>query len=199
MTMKVQHRWMLIGSALLLTLGAMYMVQDPVDESTSEVMTSQQAMPASLVAHYKSEPKVNRSLPDLSHKAIYAVRGSEKSPDLFKTHAWYVPPPPKPVVVKLEKPIPTAPPVPFFYLGKLENTPQGTLIFLSLRNKVVTVIAGQEIDKVWRLDKENANALTLTYLPLGMTKVLSKMTRSAAPSQKNLTDNTDADNQNAPL
>lgn len=189
MAINAQQRWVLIGGALLLTLGAMYMLQEPVDESAVESTDNKRVRPTVTEVQNKPVIAVNESLPDLSHKAIFVADASEKSVDLFKKHAWYVPPPPKPIVVKIEKPIPTAPPVPFFYIGKLENTPQGTLIFLSLRNKLVTVIAGQEVDKVWRLDKEDANALTLTYLPLGMTKVLSKIARPAVLSNTGAANN----------
>jgi hypothetical protein len=120
-------------------------------------------------------------LPDLTQKHLFVEDKSKKMQDLFKGHAWYVPPPPKPVPVKVEPPPPpAAPPVPFFYMGKLEQAPQVTQVFLTANNKVMSVTIGKNVDTLWRLDKEEANTLTFTYLPLGLTKSLSKALRPAA-------------------
>lgn len=121
-------------------------------------------------------------LPDLTQKHLFVEDKSKKMQDLFKGHAWYVPPPPpKPVPVKVEPPPPpAAPPVPFFYMGKLEQAPQVTQVFLTVNNKVLSISVGKNVDTLWRLDKEEANTLTFTYLPLGLTKSLSKALRPAA-------------------
>lgn len=93
--------------------------------------------------------------------------------DVFKVHSW------APVVVlKKELPVPPpapeAPPVPFSYVGKLEDSPTGTQVFLMANSKLYTVQLGHSIDQEWRLDSEDANTLTLTYLPLNLTQSLSK-------------------------
>jgi hypothetical protein len=119
-------------------------------------------------------------LPDLTQKHLFVEDKSKTTQDLFKGHAWYVPPPPpKPVPVKVEPPPPpAAPPVPFFYMGKLEQAPQATQVFLTANNKVISVTVGKNVDTLWRLDKEEANTLTFNYLPLGLTNVLSKAVRA---------------------
>ena len=121
-------------------------------------------------------------LPDLTQKHLFVENKAKTTQDLFKGHAWYVPPPPpKPVPVKVEPPPPpAAPPVPFFYMGKLEQAPQATQVFLTVNNKVLSVTIGKNVDTLWRLDKEEANTLTFTYLPLGLTKSLSKALRAPA-------------------
>jgi hypothetical protein len=121
-------------------------------------------------------------LPDLTQKHLFVEDKGKTTQDLFKGHAWYVPPPPpKPVPVKVEPPPPpAAPPVPFFYMGKLEQAPQATQVFLTVNNKVLSVTIGKNVDTLWRLDKEEANTLTFTYLPLGLTKSLSKALRAPA-------------------
>ena len=206
MAMQSRQRWFLIGGALLLTLGAMYMLDESEDKSTTEVAVTRP--PKSRVAAIKGKDlaasdSLRESLPDLSHKTIFAddkAKGdvpknvskdaAKKDADLFQPHAWYIPPPPPKVVVQeIVKPVPQAPPVPFVYMGKLENTPQGTLVFLSARNKVLSVIAGKNVDTMWRLDKEDANALYFTYIPLSLPKVLSKMARSAAANNSAVADN----------
>jgi hypothetical protein len=65
-------------------------------------------------------------------------------------------------------------------MGKLEQAPQATQVFLTVNNKVLSVTIGKNVDTLWRLDKEEANTLTFTYLPLGLTKSLSKALRAPA-------------------
>jgi len=103
-------------------------------------------------------------------------RQSSKVYNLFKVHSWVVVPPTKKIKQAPPTP-PVAPPAPFTYLGKLENTPKGTLIFLMANNKLYSVIKGEKIDQQWRLDAEETNTLRLTYIPLNLTQTLSKLTR----------------------
>ena len=194
MTLLPQQRWAVIGGALILTLGAMYVLDNQSEQDDGS--------PAEVLADNLSDSPAKRHgkattvqipsginavsvLPDLSHKSS-ATEATGKGSDLFKSHAWYVPPPPpKPIAIALEKPLPVAPPVPFLYMGKLENTPQGTLIFLSARNKVLTAVAGQQVDAAWRLDKEDSNSLQFTYMPLGLVKVLSKSAKAIVAASTN--------------
>lgn len=108
------------------------------------------------------------------------VVGDAPAVDLFRAQSWYVPPPPKPAEPPPPPPRPVAPPAPFAYLGKMEDTPQGTLMILSGGNKVYTVAVGESIDKSWRVDGEDAGSVRLTYLPLGLPQTLSKSARPAA-------------------
>jgi len=178
-----QRRW-LIGGALALTLAAMYQLdkneRETSAQETAETTAVKQRMPNSFGASQRNQGRSKLELlPDLSQKSHAQVAQTDTSSDLFKAHAWYVPPPPRPVIVEAEKPVPTAPPVPYFYMGKLENGPKGTLIFLTAGNKVLSVTVGQKIDSFWRLDQEDANALTLTYLPLSISKTQPKSARAA--------------------
>ena len=173
-----------------LTLAAIYLVQTPEEEIIVESLPTQASeRDGNLQSTKSAKPaKVAEEdealLPDLSKKHLFVEDKSKKSQDLFKGHAWYIPPPPpKPVLVKVEPPAPITPPVPFVYLGKLENSPQGTQVFLSLNNKVLWVWVGKNVDPLWRLDKEDANNLTFTYLPLGSIKSLSKALRQPASNK----------------
>jgi hypothetical protein len=93
--------------------------------------------------------------------------------NLFKVHSWVVVPPVK-KVKPAPPPPPIAPPAPFTYMGKLEDTPKNTQIFLVANGKLYTPRTGEKIDQQWRLDAEEANAIRLTYLPLNLPQVLSK-------------------------
>ena len=179
-----QQRWWILGIAMALTLAGVYLVQVPEDESVVESIPSRasvqdnglQGKRTALPAPIRNED--DALLPDLAQKHLFIEDKTKKSQDLFKGHAWYIPPPPpKPMEVKVVAPPPAAPPLPFIYIGKLEQGPQDTQIFLSANNKVLSVLVGKNVDPVWRLDKEDANTLTFTYLPLSLVKVLSKAVR----------------------
>ena len=201
-----KQRWMILGALLALTLLAMYLVQESAEESVSQAGAQQEispkesalkeSLPTKTLQEQRSEPvafannqlsqsaiKVTEEaipvLPDLTQKHLFVEDKAKVTQDLFKGHAWYVPPtPPKPVPVKVEPPPPpAAPPVPFFYMGKLELAPQVTQVFLTANNKLLSVTVGKNVDTLWRLDKEDANTVTFTYLPLGLTNVLSKAVR----------------------
>lgn len=104
-----------------------------------------------------------------------------KTYDVFKVHSWLVIPP----VKKLKPqppPLPVAPPAPFTYVGKLENSPRGTLIFLMANNKLYSVAKGEKIDQQWKFEAEDANTLRLTFGPLNLVQILSKSAKPALSS-----------------
>ena len=97
--------------------------------------------------------------------------------NVFKVHSWLVIP--KPIKSKpMPPPPPVAPPVPFTYMGKLENSPKGTQVFLMRNGKLYTAIKGQKIDEEWRLEGEDVNSIRLTYLPFNLPQMLSKSAKS---------------------
>ncbi|MDX1915663.1 MAG: hypothetical protein SFU55_08770 [Methylophilus sp.] len=93
--------------------------------------------------------------------------------DLFQVHSWVVIPP-TPKLKPVPPPPPVAPPAPFTYVGKLENGPDGTRIFLSDNSKVYSIGKGENINSFWRLDSEDMNNINMTYIPLNLPQVLSK-------------------------
>ncbi|OYY49360.1 MAG: hypothetical protein B7X95_08500 [Methylophilaceae bacterium 17-44-8] len=112
---------------------------------------------------------------------------TDKPTNLFPVHSWAViaptqktkPAPPPP---------PVAPPAPFTYMGKLEDGPKGTLIFLMANNKVYSVAKGEQVDAFWRLEGEDANQLMFTFLPLNLPQTLSKTQPLISPDLPNAAD-----------
>ncbi|HEY0563310.1 MAG TPA: hypothetical protein VGD04_08280 [Methylophilus sp.] len=102
--------------------------------------------------------------------------------NLFKVHSWVVAAPSVSSKAKaLPPPKPTAPPAPFTYMGKLEDGPNGSKVFLMANNRVYAVSIGDSVDPFWRLDGEDENSLQLTFLPLHLPQVLSKNKQSSSP------------------
>ncbi len=189
--MTSTKRRILMGLALVITVSLAIQVedQDQDQEGVIQVAHSHQRpdRSKSAVANESEGGAVPQQLPvalnwgALTGRTRLVQEPDHQSADLFKPHDWYVvskptgppPPPPKPV----------APEAPFTYLGKLEDTPQGTKFFLTENNKVYAVGIGQNIENIWRVDAEDATTLNLTYLPLGLPQTLPKGARPAAPPE----------------
>lgn len=105
---------------------------------------------------------------------------------LFAAHEW-LPPPPKPQ----PPPPPEAPPLPYSYVGSMQDVPGGDTVILVQQKKVLLPKLGSQVNAQWRLDREDAQAVYFTYLPLNKPVVLSK-TKTAAASQRRA--NADAEN-----
>lgn len=88
--------------------------------------------------------------------------------DIFRPKSWYIaPPPPKPV----KPPPPSAPPLPFAYLGRIEEG-DTTMVFVSRQGNNYSVRKGDVIDSTYRVDEITPGAVTFTYLPLNTRQTL---------------------------
>lgn len=88
---------------------------------------------------------------------------------LFASHNWTPPPPPaKP----LPAPLPTAPPVPFTYLGKLKDDGEWQ-VFLGQGDTTWIVRKNDLVNKLYQVVDIGPSSLTLLYLPLGQPQSLT--------------------------
>lgn len=96
-----------------------------------------------------------------------------KASDAFNTTSWYVPPPPPKYVAPPPPPvvIPTAPPLPFTYLGRYGDAP-ASVVVLARGDRVYTVKVGEVIDNQYRLEQASGGKVDLTYLPLNIRQSL---------------------------
>jgi hypothetical protein len=99
-----------------------------------------------------------------------------KVSDVFNQTSWYVAPPPPPVTAVVPEtppppPAPTAPPLPFTYLGRYGDTDARTVV-LANGDRVYTVKVGDIIDKTYRVEKFTFGRINLTYLPLNLPQSL---------------------------
>ena len=97
--------------------------------------------------------------------------------DLFKVHSWLVLAPVRKAKAQ-PAPAPVAPPAPFTYVGKLDDSPTGTQFFLMENGRLFSVLKGEKIGRQWRLDNDDAGSLYLTFLPLNMPQTLTKDSKS---------------------
>lgn len=97
------------------------------------------------------------------------VRGSvdqTAANNLFMPNSWLPPPPPPPKELPPPPPPPpTAPPVPFNFVGLLQDQAKPTA-FLARDDQLLLVSAGDTLEGVYHIDSISAEAIVLTYLPL---------------------------------
>lgn len=94
--------------------------------------------------------------------------------NLFPGQTWYVappPPPPPPPQPELPPPPPEAPPLPYSYMGRWQES-GSTTYYLARGTLPVSVRPGQVLDGVWKLESASADTLNFMYLPLNQTRSL---------------------------
>jgi hypothetical protein len=88
-----------------------------------------------------------------------------RAADLFASHSWYVPPP-APTPQPLEAvAAPTAPPLPFAFMGSMKQG-QTVVYFLARGERAYDAKVGDVIDATYRIDGVSNGQLMFTYLPL---------------------------------
>ena len=91
--------------------------------------------------------------------------------DAFAGRSWVAPPPP---VVEAPPAAPSAPPLPFTYIGKMQEGETGPLtIYLVQGEQAYSVKKGDVIDKTYRVESIDTAHIVLTYLPLRIKQTLT--------------------------
>lgn len=170
--MTPKQRWIILGGLLSATLVAGYLVEDePAPEKSKRKGSVASKSAASLPAESRAGAKERTSelaAAPLSFPEPAPVEEAEegKKPiDPFRNKSWYVaPPPPKP-------PKPTAPPLPFQYLGKL-NEDGETRVFLNHQGKHIIAKVGDVINGTYSVEEISGGQMTFLYQPLNEKQVL---------------------------
>jgi hypothetical protein len=99
-----------------------------------------------------------------------ATRLPPASADLFAVRSWQPPPPPPapPAVT----PPPVAPPLPFRYLGRLEDGGAIAVFLVEGNQPHARVLRQGDVSGPYRVDEVTAEGMRLTYLPLNQSQQL---------------------------
>ena len=73
----------------------------------------------------------------------------------------------------LTPPVPTAPPLPFTYMGTFKPDGASPVFFLTEGDRVYDVHIGETLDNVYSVDGLSNGQLLLTYKPLNIKQQLS--------------------------
>lgn len=91
--------------------------------------------------------------------------------DAFGAKSWVItppPPPPAPIVAEA----PRAPPLPFRYMGQVDDG-RGVLTYFLIRGtETLAASVGESIDNIYRLERAEAGVLHFIYLPLQVRQSL---------------------------
>ncbi|MGE8185377.1 hypothetical protein [Pseudomonas mandelii] len=154
------------GVAAALTWGPDYFM--PSDEGEASVATA--ATPA--------KSKIRGTLPAASASGKPAViKDLSPSGDLFAARSWKAAPmlasvTEQPVNQTPVVPVPSVPPMPFQFVGKL-NDRSDLQVFLQNGEKIYVVRKGDVIDDTWRIEGISDVELSFVYLPLHLSQTLS--------------------------
>jgi hypothetical protein len=101
---------------------------------------------------------------------------TEGTGDAFRTAAWTPPPAPPPPpaapVAVPPPPPPTAPPLPFSFVGLLEQKSSRPTAFLAKGEALVIAGVGDVIDGAYRVESLSPAGVVVTYLPLNQRQTL---------------------------
>jgi hypothetical protein len=158
---KPLERWRVIVPLLVLSVGSAWWLRAGEHQPEATIYTGPQRV-------------ARVQLPATAEQVELRQRPVKvKTTDVFVSRSWYVPPPPptRPAMPVLP-PAPSAPPLPFAYLGKIEETGRAPVFFLQKADKMYTVSAGDTIDGVYRVEGETGGRLRLTYLPMDLAQAV---------------------------
>ena len=154
------------GVAAALTWGPDYF--QPADDGEVAVAT--------VAAAEKS--KTRGALPAAAATGKPAViKDLSPAGDLFAARSWKAAPTlasvtEKPVNVAPVVQVPTAPPMPFQFIGRIDDRTD-LQVFLQNGEKIYVVRKGDVIDETWKIEGISDLELSLVYLPLHLSQTLS--------------------------
>lgn len=166
--MTPKMRWSILLS-LLAGAAALVAWSDPPGSAGEVVVAVVSENPRGRTAATNAEA----APPDDSGTMILALKArnaGSSTGDAFSSHDWTPPPPPPPPAPP--PPRPSAPPLPFSYIGKELEGSRWT-VFLADRNSSRIVRQGDLIDNIYRVDSVAPPTLTLTYLPLKQQQTIA--------------------------
>jgi hypothetical protein len=109
--------------------------------------------------------------------APVAIKDLSPAGDLFAARSWKAAPTlasvtEQPVNVAPVVQVPTAPPMPFQFIGRMDDRTD-LQVFLQNGEKIYVVRKGDVIDETWKIEGISDLELSLVYLPLHLSQTLS--------------------------
>jgi hypothetical protein len=164
-----RQRWIVLVVLLTLTLTAAAWVRDS-DKSAPVADVVEAPARAARPARAAAPAPAAAERVALDRLQSHRLELNRANP--FETRSW------KPPVVRnaapavaAPPPTPTAPPLPFVYLGKLVSEEQDA-VFLVMGERNLVVHRGDVIDSTYRVDNLAETKVVLTHLPTGLRQTL---------------------------
>lgn len=174
---RTQWAFIAVASLAIIILAP----NDNDSTSTSQAKPAKQRAGTNASVSSSSDKQTSQSVGrvELERLAKLGKPKSEKSTvgDAFNNLSWYVPPPVKPQAYEPPPPppppppAPTAPPLPFTFLGRYDDS-VSLVIILTKGDRIYTVSVGDVIENTYKVEKLTAGVLTFIYLPLKIEQKL---------------------------
>ena len=150
----------------------------PATSNAADGVNARSATPSNLAA---PGPSVERQASDSSltpaaAKLLLALAkrttDAQLGSDLFAPQSWFVAPPPPPPPPPAAPAVPTAPPLPYTFVGSFTDGDQATVYFLTRNDRVYDVKPGDTLDQIYSVDAVENGQLLFTYKPLNIRQSL---------------------------
>jgi hypothetical protein len=173
MNLTTRGKWLTGIAALVVG----YVVFGPKDAEPVEATRTGGAGARAHLSATGPGPTVSVPLAHTLEQLAHRVVEGSGAGTLFAAHSWYVapPPPPPPPPVQsapVEPPRPTAPPLPYQYIGSYTPEGQKPVLFLSKGDRVFDVHVGDTLEDTYTVDGFNKSQILLTYKPLNIQQQL---------------------------
>ena len=162
---------LIAGASLPLVTGATPQVaalQVATPDVTAVTSPAQTQKRATLRKSSELSPETANLLFAIAHRTADASHASA----LFAPKSWYTPPPPPPSTPQPQS-APSAPPLPFTYLGRYTDGNDVTVYFVSRDDRVYDVKPGDAIDAIYSVESIESGQLILLYKPLNTRQPLT--------------------------
>lgn len=160
--MKPRQRWAILGALLVVTVAAALLVEDE-EGAVPAIEAAAQHHPLEVAS--VAYPPTLEPLAQAPKPEGMASEETEAVIDPFRRKSWYVAPPPPP------PPKPTAPPLPFQYLGQLHEDSEQR-VFINHQGRHLVIKAGDLIGGMYAVETVTAGQVVFIYLPLREKQVL---------------------------
>jgi hypothetical protein len=146
----------------------------PRAAATEEARARAKAEPSAAAqpsAAAPAEPSAQDAPP--ASDRVVAPRHAEA---LFAQHSWVVlkpAPVPPPAAPPPPPPEPTAPPLPYTFVGSLSRDGHPPVYFLASGDRVIDAHVGDRLDGAYRLESAAGGELVFVYLPLNIRQSLA--------------------------
>ena len=160
-------------SALTLALlGSVWLVAADNSQPNREIAQSTRAPSQAITQRQSSSDQLNEKHPEQiltikTRQEATETDGSINNTHLFVKQSW-TPPPPVATAAEVK---PTAPPLPYTYVGKHWKDNEWT-VYLARDAVTLLVRKGDVIDDTYRIQLIESKTMELTYLPLKQLQIL---------------------------
>jgi hypothetical protein len=165
MVVSIRTRRIVLGGALLVTVVAS--VWPRAQENVAPEVVAPVTQP-------EVSSRRDQTLPAPTGAPTLVTRVERQQPaagdrDIFVPKSWEPPPPPVAVRKPTAPPPPMAPPFPYVVTGTILDA-NGILVVFTNPQQNFVVRVGEVFEQIYRVESVDAQTVTLTYLPLGLTQ-----------------------------